>query len=295
LKVIEILDMSDPDAVAGEDRTVPAGKLVTFDGSGSTDDGTIIKYKWTFTEDFVPRELTGIEATYIFTVPGTYEITLFVQDAALNYAEDTVIITVVGTGTLTGTVVDENGDPIDGAEIFVLCSDGITYTGISDQDGSFSIDVYYGNTTWTIKSSGYKDRTGTAYVEAMGSSSLPSSETALKKEKERSGIFLIVIIAVIVLILVIGLVSFLITRSKKKPEVEEEPTLDQDEEQTELGEDLLNETDQAEGLPDPGSVVDEDLQLPPHEEPILTTTEDISEHPDDEIAYQDEISPGEEI
>jgi len=63
-----------------------AGKPVEFDGSGSTDDGTIATYYWEFGDGSTG---SGKTASHIFELPGTYEVTLWVTDDAGQQASIT--------------------------------------------------------------------------------------------------------------------------------------------------------------------------------------------------------------
>jgi beta propeller repeat protein len=90
----ELGDNIPPVADAGPDQTLPEDKLVTFDGSGSSDNVGIVSYVWKFT-DVTPQILTGKNPTYTFTAPGIYPVTLTVSDAAGNDASDEVIIKVL--------------------------------------------------------------------------------------------------------------------------------------------------------------------------------------------------------
>ena len=95
IKTCEILkDATPPLADAGSDLTVAEDTLVTFDGSGSSDNVGITNYTWAFME-VTPQTLTGINPTYAFSTPGTYTVTLKVTDAAGNYATDIITITVL--------------------------------------------------------------------------------------------------------------------------------------------------------------------------------------------------------
>jgi len=55
-----------------------AGEAVTFDASGSTDDGQIVKYAWEF-GDGSPI-VTGKTATHTYASSATYTVTLWVTD-----------------------------------------------------------------------------------------------------------------------------------------------------------------------------------------------------------------------
>ena len=110
------LDKTAPIANAGVDQTVNEDTLVTFDGSVSWDQNGITSYTWTFTDE-TPQTLSGEDPTYNFTTPGTYIITLTVEDEAGNTATDTVTITVLldtdadGTPDVTDPDDDNDGMP----------------------------------------------------------------------------------------------------------------------------------------------------------------------------------------
>jgi len=92
--VITVLDVTPPVANAGLDQTVKEDTLVTFDGSGSTDNVAIVDYTWTFV-DVTLQTLTGVDPAYIFNTPGVYTVTLNISDAAGNWDTDTAVITVL--------------------------------------------------------------------------------------------------------------------------------------------------------------------------------------------------------
>ncbi len=94
--IIIILDYvtGPPTADAGSDQTVDEDTVVTFDGSGSTDDVFwIINWTWDFIFDNQTMELYGVNPTYIFTEPGTYNVTLTVTD--YEGFTDTAMVSIV--------------------------------------------------------------------------------------------------------------------------------------------------------------------------------------------------------
>jgi len=143
-KTCEILkDVIPPLADAGSDQTMAEDTLVTFNGSGSSDNIGITSYTWTFM-DPTPQTLTGINPTYTFSTPGTYIINLKVTDAAGNHATDTVTITVLDvtkpvanvdyTMKIGTTVVFNAGGSSDNVAIVSYewnFGDGTTGTGIT--------------------------------------------------------------------------------------------------------------------------------------------------------------------
>ncbi len=154
------LDKTKPTAKAGQNQTVAEDTLVTFDASASTDENGIVTCTWTFT-DVTPQTLTDVSSTYNFTIPGTYVVTLAVEDAAANTATDTVTITVLldmdGDGTPDTTDPDDDDDgipdtwetknglnPLDAADAS-LDPDG---------DGLTNLQEYQGNTDPNVSEAG---------------------------------------------------------------------------------------------------------------------------------------------
>ncbi len=86
-------DFEDPVADAGENFTAYVNAVTVLNGSGSTDNVAVVNFFWTFTDDD-PVYLTGENVSYVFTSPGTYNITLNVSDAEGNWDTDNVTVTV---------------------------------------------------------------------------------------------------------------------------------------------------------------------------------------------------------
>ncbi|MEA3560100.1 MAG: PKD domain-containing protein, partial [Candidatus Thermoplasmatota archaeon] len=102
--IVEVVDTTSPVANAGEDQTIGAGQTITFNGSASTDDGTIVSWEWNFEYDGEQKELEGEKAEFTLYIPGEYSVLLTVFDQSGNYGEDTVLITV------TGAIDDDDDD-----------------------------------------------------------------------------------------------------------------------------------------------------------------------------------------
>jgi hypothetical protein len=164
--------------------------------------------------------LNGLEGrTVLFTFDkgGIFEIVLTVTDMAGNFGNGTVIITVVDTGTVTGTVLDEYRKPVEGASVEIASSDGITYAMKTAPDGKFSVEVYHGSFTWNISKSGYHKISGNSSVDAMNETQLDLSNHPLKKEEKKgsSNISLIPIILLIVVIVALSAGGYLFMKRKR--------------------------------------------------------------------------------
>ena len=88
-------DTEPPVANAGIDLDVLAGDLVTFDGSGSSDNVLVTNYTWTFTWNSVPMVMYGVSPSFTFDTPFVdVTVTLTVSDAAGNTDTDEMIVHV---------------------------------------------------------------------------------------------------------------------------------------------------------------------------------------------------------
>ncbi len=87
-------DTTKPVANAGPDQTMNAGMLVTFTGSGSTDNVGIVNYTWRFNHNRTAITLYGVTPTFRFWTPGNYTVTLTAWDSAGNSDTDTLIVHV---------------------------------------------------------------------------------------------------------------------------------------------------------------------------------------------------------
>ncbi|NOR59775.1 MAG: S8 family serine peptidase [Methanosarcinales archaeon] len=147
-----------PVADAGPDQTAKVGVSLTFNGSGSTDsDGTISSYEWDFGDG---NTSAGVTTTHAYSTADTYTVTLTVTDDDDATDTDTATVTVTEAPALsmhiasiemlptkiklngwftyvtaTVTVVDDNGFPIENANVFGTWS-GATIGTNSDYTSS---------------------------------------------------------------------------------------------------------------------------------------------------------------
>ncbi len=127
VKDVIINDNDDPVADAGPNQTVEEGTILTFNGSGSTDNIGITNYTWTFNDGLQNMTLYGVNPPHNFTVVGNFTVTLTVFDAAGNNGTDTMVVTANaqppdndGDGILDDTDTDDDNDGfLDEWEIFL--------------------------------------------------------------------------------------------------------------------------------------------------------------------------------
>jgi plastocyanin len=85
-----------PTAIAGQDVSISPGDTVQFNGAGTDENGTIVKYEWDFDGDGVyewSSEENG-RTTNIYNNAGTYNPTLRITDNEGNTATDSLTVTV---------------------------------------------------------------------------------------------------------------------------------------------------------------------------------------------------------
>ncbi len=134
-------------------------------------------------------------------------------------------------GSISGSVVDEDGIPIPGASIELKRNGTRTFTIRSDSNGNFTmIDLDDGAYELEISKSGYTMTTVPLVIAdgssvALGSISL---DTAPTPPTEDSSLW-IILIAVIVVLLIVGIAVVLMIRKRKHVKKKEEEGEDQEE------------------------------------------------------------------
>ncbi len=162
----DITEVNDsPVADAGPDKTALVDEVVAFNGSGSYDiGGNITAYDWDFGDDTTG---TGEITTHAYSSAGTYTVTLTVTDNDGANDTDTATVTVTEApaytmhiasidmsttriklngwftyATATVTIVDANGDSVEGATVSGTWS-GLTDdsdSGLTDINGKIALD-----------------------------------------------------------------------------------------------------------------------------------------------------------
>ena len=213
---VTVVDVTPPTAEAGSDQQVAAGTAVQLDGSLSTDNLGVSGFSWTFTYGSKAQRLEGRTVQFTFEEEGVYEIHLEVSDLSGNKGNDTVAITVVDIGSVTGTVLDQDGHPVEGALVELIVPNGTIRSATSGTDGSFALDVHHGSFVWRVSKDGYSTVSGNSSVAAMGARELdlPGMPLMKKAGEGPSGPDLIVPMALIIVV-VVGLALVLLLRRRR--------------------------------------------------------------------------------
>ncbi len=236
---LTVRDITKPNADAGEDMSVPVGSYVLLNGSLSSDnDGFPIGgFNWTFIYNGQEWTLEGLAVDFTFDIAGAYEIVLNVMDLSGNIDQDMIVITVIETGMVGGTVLADDGTPVEGALIEITASNGEIYTATTGSNGSFFIEVHHGDFTWKISREGYETIAGTSSVDPMKSTQLNLPDKPLERisnngsDSEKTVLPYILGIVGLVVILV-TIIFFFILRRKKE----------EDKQSTRQDEDLLKKS-----------------------------------------------------
>ena len=125
-----------PEAVAGPDQAVDAGSTVILDGRGSVDaDGDALTFQWVLSRPVGSQAVLSDPAStmpsFVADVPGSYAVTLVVNDGQLDSAADTTLITANAVAVNTPPVADAGPDQ----DVIVGTPVQLDGRGSSDADG----------------------------------------------------------------------------------------------------------------------------------------------------------------
>ena len=188
-----------PVAHAGTSQMVRVGRVVTLDGSQSSDpDSNPLTYAWTLTalppgSAAALSGATSVNPTFVPDVAGSYTAQLIVNDGTVNSAPATVMI----SASLPAVPLDLTGDrksdifwrhttlgelwlwPMNGAQsaaeayVTTLAEAGWDIRGLGDQTGDGQADVLWRNAAtgmiylWTMNGSSVEAETYVATVETV--------------------------------------------------------------------------------------------------------------------------------
>lgn len=141
-------DTIAPTAYAGEGLFGIAGKAVSFDGTGSTDNHHVASYKWDFGDG---ETSTEAKPQHIFSEEGTYNVSLTVYDSAGNSDTCTMEVEIYGEdyNAVKLRVRGDDGAVLSGARVYCELT-GEKIDATTDSTGCYdfiakkgSYDVYF--------------------------------------------------------------------------------------------------------------------------------------------------------
>jgi len=95
--IVHVRDLTSPVAEAGPDIDIGQGEVAHLNASGSIDNVGIVRWNWTFMYNATEVALPAENASFVFDVPGTYNVLLTVWDAAGRWAQDVLWVRVRDT------------------------------------------------------------------------------------------------------------------------------------------------------------------------------------------------------
>jgi hypothetical protein len=209
------LDTQRPSANAGPTQDVTLGTTVTMDAGSSTDNINITNYTWSFQENGLKR-LYGKVVQYTFGTVKNYEINLTVKDESGNWDYDITwvnVSAVSNTGTITGTVRDKDGNPIEGATVYLEGDPSIDNT--TDSLGRFSLEnVPIGDQTIIVEKDGYK--WASKKVDVEQDQTTPAGNIELGKSVSDEEAPWLLFGAIIAIVVILILILLLLLMQKKK-------------------------------------------------------------------------------
>jgi O-glycosyl hydrolase len=186
-------------AVAGEDVSTTAGTAVAFNGSGSSPTDEIASYRWEFGDG---ASAEGESVSHTYGSPGTYTARLTVSRGTES-ASDSVTVTVspASANDVTIEVTDSGHNPLSGATVLYVGSNGVRVQATTGSDGKASLSgLPDGTDAVYAYESGFQPAVGQASVSSgageatialaageIAASTLKSHEMTLK-EIEEAGI-----------------------------------------------------------------------------------------------------------
>ncbi len=139
---LSVLETTPPVAEAGPDITCHELEPMHFDGSGCTDNVGVAEWVWSFNDGSNNVTAYGASASWIFTKPGVYDVTLTALDAAGNLDTDTLVLTV--TDVMQPTAIPGGNQIVNaGAAVAFDGSGSFDSSGIVNYSWAF---VYNGTT-----------------------------------------------------------------------------------------------------------------------------------------------------
>ncbi|MFO7991914.1 MAG: right-handed parallel beta-helix repeat-containing protein [Thermoplasmata archaeon] len=214
-KEVMITDNDGPTAKAGDDVTIIEGGSVSFDGSDSYDNIGIESYTWSCAEipDF---DLSLVKPDYIFDSPGTYNITLTVEDSAGNIDTDTLVVEVLGE---MNNDTDNDGDGMDDKweiENGLNPRDPSDVEKDPDDDGLTNLQEYEEGTDPNDP-----DTDGDGLLDGEDDDPLTAGE-------EEKNVWFILAISLVIIVIGAVVMAFYLIKIKKSEPVEKEFEMEED-------------------------------------------------------------------
>ena len=236
--IVTVMDTSPPAAIIGRIRDEDEGSLITFDGAQSSDNVGIINYTWTFQYNGTVQSLYDITPSFLFDIPGIYNVTLLVKDNWSNTDSNNVIFTIrditepiVNISFMDGFVQDDDRLVIHkGKKVDLDASNSIDNVGIENWTWKIrskygTVELFNPKESYVFDEVGIYTITLTITDTELNSNKIsfkldvkePSAPTSGEKGESIFPIWLIISIIIIVVVgITIGVVLFTRSNTKKR-------------------------------------------------------------------------------
>lgn len=211
------IDTESPIAIAGGDRTVVEGDEVVFYGTSSSDNDQIAKYTWGLLYNQMPIMGNGSSFSFVFDVPGVYEVGLIVTDRVGNFGTDSVEVTVVPADD-----TDQDGLPDSWEEE----NFGSTVFGPRDDPDMDFLDNYYEHLVGSDPNE--SDTDGDGLKDGLDDDPLEPRSP----EADYWWVFIVIIVLLLVIIIYMMIRMRSPTEAPQEEEVFGEPSIEEPEEET---------------------------------------------------------------
>jgi hypothetical protein len=177
--------------------------------------------------------------------PGTvYILNLTVKDLAGNLLKQTVTFTTGIKGTISGRIVDKDGDPVELAEIVFDTDEEVT----TSSEGRFSVEVTAGSRSALVYDKDGNE-IGSFTIEVTGGDDVDIGDIEVEpKEKEDEFPWWIIGVVALTILLIVGIIGFILVTKGKEEEEDEDEFDDELWEEDEEGEEDYDYDDEEEDL-----------------------------------------------
>lgn len=137
-----------PIAVLDCQPTVVCDSEYVFDGSHSTDDGSIVSYRFDFGDGTDAVTNTSGKAKHIFTEKGTFTVTLQATDNDGNVGTDRKTVTVTGrelVGRVNIIIKDDKGSVLPGTDVYADIGEENAQHAVTDYAGCAMFELSVGS------------------------------------------------------------------------------------------------------------------------------------------------------
>ncbi|MGA1822626.1 MAG: right-handed parallel beta-helix repeat-containing protein [Thermoplasmatota archaeon] len=212
----------------GENVTIIAGSTYQFNSSAFRGNGEFTYISWIFDYGGSQVILEGFDPSFLFEIPGVYEVYIKAMDSLgeMGYGyltitvlmgdRDDIIVTI-------GPIVDIDGNIIEGAAVTIRYM-GDSFSGTTDEGGvvkfAFPAEASGRTVVITISADGYEDETYSGIITEDGMITPEPPSLKPKEEVSMDMVIMTVCVSTVLVVMVVVIAAFFLIGSGRKSEVE---------------------------------------------------------------------------